>query len=346
MKIGRGRIPTGQRIVLYGVEGVGKTTFAAQFPFAVFSDTEGSTLPYDNIDRLDPDNCPIKSYQQLKQQVNYVLANPNCCSTYVIDTFDWAERLICDELCAKYKWTSMDTLDYGKGYTYLYEEVGRLLDVLTSITETGVNVILNCHSNIRKSELPEEFGAYDRWELKLQKKVAALVKEWADLIFFANYKTEVLASSGDFNKKSYKATGGTKRVMYTERSACWDGKNRFNLPMEVPFEYNSIAHIFTGQKPVEKQDIPETEQPTMPEPTMPEPDPKIVEKAKAIEKFETLLHGTDISVKQIQQAVEEKGFYPKGTDFFSYDIDFINGMLIAQFDALANFIRQKGIKDE
>ena len=111
--------------------------------------------------------------------------------------------------------------------------------------------------------------------------------------------------------------------------------------MEVPFEYNSIAHIFTGQKPVEKQDVPETEQPTMSE-----PDPKIVAKAKAIEKFETLLNSTDISVKQIQQAVEEKGFYPKGTDFFSYDIDFINGMLIAQFDALANFIRQKGIKDE
>jgi hypothetical protein len=129
--------------------------------------------------------------------------------------------------------------------------------------------------------------------------------------------------------------------MYTERSACWDGKNRFNLPMEVPFEYNSIAHIFTGQEPVEKQDVPETEQPTMPE-----PDPKIVEKAKAFDKLETLLRDTDISVKQIQQAVEEKGFYPKGTDFFSYDIDFINGMLIAQFDALANFIRQKGIKDE
>ena len=341
MKIGRGRTPKGQRIVLYGVEGVGKTTFAAQFPFAVFSDTEGSTLPYDNIDRLDPDNCPIKSYQQLRQQANYVLANPNCCGTYVIDTFDWAERLISDDLCAKYKWTSLDTLDYGKGYTYLYEECGRFLDILTSITESGTNVVLNCHSQVRKSELPEEMGAYDRWELKLQKKVAALVKEWADIILFANFKTEVLSSTGDFNKKSYKATGGTKRVMYTERSACWDAKNRFGLPMEVPFEYNSIAHIFTGQVPQEKADAPKTEQLSMPE-----PDPEVIAKAKAIEKFETLLHGTDISVKQIQKAVEAKGFYPAGTDFFAYSTDFIEGMLIAQFDALANFIATKGIKDE
>lgn len=328
MKIGRGRIPKGQRIVLYGVEGVGKTTFAAQFPFAVFSDTEGSTLPYDNIDRLDPDNCPIKSYQQLKQQATYILNNPNSCGTYVIDTFDWAERLISDDLCAKYKWASLDTLDYGKGYTYLYEECGRFLDVLTSITESGTNVVLNCHSQVRKSELPEEMGAYDRWELKLQKKVAALVKEWADIILFANFKTEVLAATGDFNKKSYKATGGTKRVMYTERSACWDAKNRFGLPMEVPFEYNSIAHIFTGKTPVDPQAS-----------TSQNADPEVTRKVQAIEKLETLLKNSDILPSQIQEAVEAKGFYPKGTDFLSYDTDFIEGMLIAQFDALAKFIR-------
>lgn len=40
---------------------------------------------------------------------------------------------------------------------------------------------------MRKFEQPDEMGAYDRWELKLQKKTAALVKEWADLLLFANY---------------------------------------------------------------------------------------------------------------------------------------------------------------
>lgn len=341
MNIGRGKIPKGQKIVLYGVEGVGKTTFASQFPFAVFSDTEGSTLEYNNIDRLQPEACPIQSYQQLKQQISFIRSNPTCCCTYVIDSFDWAERLIIEDLCAKYKWESIESPGYGKGYTYLTEEAGRVLNILNEIALLGVNVILICHSHVKKADVPEEFGNYDRWEFKLYKTVAALVKEWSDMILFANHKIEVLALDGGFGRKNYKATGGTKRVMYTDKHACWDGKNRFDLPFEVPFEYNSIAHIFTGQQPVEKQDMPETEQPTMPE-----PDPEVLKKAKAIEKFETLLHGTDLSVKQIQKAVEAKGFYPAGTDFFAYDTAFIEGMLIAQFDALANFITTKGIKDE
>ena len=47
MQITRGKRARAQKVVIYGPEGIGKSTFAAEFPNAVFIDTEGST---DNMD--------------------------------------------------------------------------------------------------------------------------------------------------------------------------------------------------------------------------------------------------------------------------------------------------------
>lgn len=47
MKITRGKRQEAQKIVLYGPEGIGKSTFAAQFPEPLFIDTEGSTANMD-----------------------------------------------------------------------------------------------------------------------------------------------------------------------------------------------------------------------------------------------------------------------------------------------------------
>lgn len=48
MNITKGKIPSPLKVVLYGVEGIGKSTFASQFPAPLFIDTEGSTKNLDN----------------------------------------------------------------------------------------------------------------------------------------------------------------------------------------------------------------------------------------------------------------------------------------------------------
>ena len=102
---------------------------------------------------------------------------------------------------------------------------------------------------MRKFEQPDEMGAYDRWEMKLSKKVAPLLKEWADIVLFCNYKTDIIT---DNKTQSKKATGG-KRVMYASHHPCWDAKNRYGLPDVMPMEFNQIKHLFEGieQKPKE-----------------------------------------------------------------------------------------------
>ena len=149
-----------------------------------------------------------------------------------------AEKLCTEAVLAKYQKKGIEDFGYGKGYVYVGEEFGKLIDMLTDIINLGVNVVLTAHATMRKFEQPDEMGAYDRWEMKLSKKVAPMLKEWADLVIFANYRT-IVVTSGD--KK--KAQGG-ERIMYTTHHPCWDAKNRFGLPEEMQFDFAGIAHLF------------------------------------------------------------------------------------------------------
>lgn len=232
MKIIRGRVGGAKKIVVYGPEGIGKSTFAAQFPDPVFIDTEGSTKDMD-VARFDK----ATSWAMLLQQVKYVLEHSDVCRTLVIDTADWAEQLEIQSLCEQKGWTGLEDAGYGKGYTYSAETFGRFLNMLEEVTEKGIHVVMTAHAQLRKVELPEEMCAYDHWEMKTSKKVAPMIREWADAVFFANYKTRVI----EVDKKK-KAQGG-QRVMYTVHTPFWDAKNRYGLPDEMPFDYEGIRSI-------------------------------------------------------------------------------------------------------
>lgn len=238
-KISSGVQPSAVKVVLYGPEGIGKTTFASQFPNPLFIDTEESTKML-NVRRFDKP----KTWADVLGMVAAVVSNPTICKTLVIDTADWAERLCEQYICARGKQNSIEGFGYGKGFTMVGEEFANLLDALTTVVNKGVNVVVTAHSIIRKFERPDEAGAYDRYELKLGNKAgnrcAAAVKEWCDLLLFANYK-EIVSEVGG-KKKAY----GGQRVMYTTHHPCWDAKNRFDLKDELPFEYQQIAAcIFT-----------------------------------------------------------------------------------------------------
>lgn len=264
MQIIRGKIESAQKVMIYGPEGIGKSTLAAQFPGALFIDTEGSTK------HLDVARTPApSSWTMLLQQVEHIKQNPDLCRTLVIDTADWAERLAIADICARYKKTGIEDFSYGKGYVYLSEEFGRLLNLLTDLIDLGINVVLTAHAHMRKFEQPDEMGAYDRWELKLQRRTAPLPKEWADMVLFLNYKTLVVKNE---ETGSHKGQGG-KRVMYTAHHPAWDAKNRHDLPEELPLDFSAIAHCFPAAKNLAEVAKPEPK----PEPKSrpkPEPDPK------------------------------------------------------------------------
>lgn len=213
-------------MVLYGPEGIGKSTFAAKFPSPVFIDTEGGTKKL-NVNRLPQPT----SWAMLMDEANEVRLGHIPCGTLVIDTADWAERLCIRAVCDRANVKGIEDFGYGKGYTYLKEEFGKLLDLLEDVLHAGHNVVMTAHAQLSKFEQPDEMGQYDRWTMKTSKQVAPLIREWCDMLLFANYKT-IVVKDGDGKNAKNKAQGG-RRVMYTTHHPCWDAKNRDGLTIQI-----------------------------------------------------------------------------------------------------------------
>lgn len=367
MQITRGLICGAIKCVVYGVEGIGKSTFASQFPDPVFIDTEGSTKFLD-VARTPPPS----SWAMLMEQVQYFRSHPKECKTLVIDTADWAEQLCINKICAEKRISGIEDLGYGKGYIYLEEEFGRLLNILEDIIRLGINVVLTAHAQMRKFEQPDELGAYDRWELKLEKKTAALVKEWADMVLFANYKMTVVNVDNQGAVKGKNKVQGGKRVMYTTHHPCWDAKNRHCLPDEVPFEFPHIAHLFDmvvpPPKDVPAKSAPPTAEPTpvapvappekQPEPKQPErpmefapqanaSPPTFAEEPSPYPKdddigiprgLSALMREAKITPSEIQKAVADKGYFPLDMPIRDYPLDFIHGVLIGAWPKIREHV--------
>ena len=249
MQIKIGKLTRTQKCVIYGCEGIGKSTFASKFPNPIFADLENGTS------HLDIQRVEISSWEELINTIEELTKNSQGFKTFVIDTADWAERLCSAYLCKKYKKLGIEDFGYGKGYTYLAEEYANMLGKLTTLQQSGMHVVILAHSTIKKLELPEENGAYDHYELKCSKTVSPLIKEWSDGLLFANYKTFVQA---DANGKG-KAIGGKERVLYTEHTAFCDAKNRWGLTDILPLNFEKIKDIFGNFEPTKAEETHEDE---------------------------------------------------------------------------------------
>lgn len=340
MNITKGKIKSPLKVVIYGTEGIGKSTFASHFPNPLFIDTEDSTKNLD-VARFDKPT----SWSMLMQQIKYTKDNPDICKTLVIDTADWAEQLEIEDLCARKKWSGIEDAGYGRGYQYSAEEFGKMLNALNEVIAVGINVVVTAHACLRKVELPEEMGSFDHWEMKTSKKVAPMLREWADMVLFANYETIVVTTDSKKNKAQ-----GSRRVMYTEHHACWDAKNRAGLAPKLPFDYAEIAAVIEGgaQSPVQTQ-VQTPAQPTVQPVAQTPPEPKfeiIDEPAVQPElnvspehkKLADLMAANGVTVDEIRSIVAKRGYYPAGTPVENYDPAFVGGVLVGAWNQVFSAI--------
>lgn len=342
-----GTIAAPVKTVLYGPEGIGKSTFATQFPAPVFIDTEGGTKRM-NVARLP---APT-SWAMLLDEVAEVSRGNVPCGTLVIDTADWAERLCIDAVCARAKVKGIEDFGYGKGYTYAKEEFGKLLGALEEALNTGHNVVVLAHAAITKFEQPDAVGNYDRWSMKTSKQVAPLLREWCDMLLFANYKTVVEKAGSAPNAKN-KASGG-QRVLYTSHHPCWDAKNRFGLPEELPFEYASIAACIPdphpgaapAPRPIMVEDAPAPKPAPVPVPAAPAAPPVVPAGISASDlqaqgvptALAQLMAANNVTPEELQTVVGQRGYFPADMPVKDYPADFVSGCLVAAWPQVLEMI--------
>jgi len=326
LNITKGKIDRAQKVVIYGAEGIGKSGLAAKFPDPLFIDTEGGTAHMD-VRRIEKP----QSWEEMLSVVKEVAATKDVCRTLVLDTADWAEQLIVSYLCTKYKQNSIESFGYGKGYTYLGEEFSRLLGALDMVLTSGVHVVVTAHAKMRKFEQPDEMGAYDRWEMKLSKQVAPLLKEWCDILLFCNYQTFVVTSENN----TQKAQGG-KRVMYTSHHPAWDAKSRVPLPEVLDLDYKHIAHIFSWGQTSAATIVTQT---AMQETLAPQQQ-NLPEEESAVDVFRSILKEKGVTEEEVRQVVAARGKYSVETPIDDYPDEFLYGYVIRYWDQIFDIIQQ------
>jgi len=238
----RGKRLRPPRIVVYGTEGIGKSTFAAGSPKPIFIPVE------EGVDNLDVESFEKpKSFGEVLDDIHDLRTKPHEYSTLVIDTLSALQRLLWDDLCTRCKVESIEDVGggYGKGYIFAVKDWRYLLDELDRLrSERGMAVILLAHAKVQKFNNPEGLS-YDRFVPRLDDRANEVICEWPDALLFASQKVRFNEEDKGFNKKAVKAVAigkdGGDRILKTTRKPAYAAKHRYNLPEEIPLTWEAFA---------------------------------------------------------------------------------------------------------
>jgi hypothetical protein len=223
------------RIMVYGPHGLGKTTFGASAPAPIFILTE------DGLGRLEVDHFPVARSLKDVQEALASLKGEHDFSTVVIDSLDWLDNLIWEQINGQYE---AKDLAYGKGAVIAADLWRKILEDLNALRAMGMASILLAHCEIKRFDSPE-VEPYERYQPKLQARSSALVQEWCDVVGFANYKTIVKSSDVGFNNKVSRGISTGERLLHTSEKPAYLAKNRYSLPDTLPLEWSTLAEAMT-----------------------------------------------------------------------------------------------------
>lgn len=218
------------RVLVYGGEKVGKSTFAAGAPRPVFLGAE------DGTERLDVERLQPTTWEEALAWVGDLATDPHEYKTLVVDPLGWFETMVHNSITGGNGSIEEYGGGFGKGYT---AAVGKWREMLFALEKCwrarGMNIILVAHSQVKTFNNPEG-PAYDRYELAMNAKSAGLLKQWADAVLFA--RLEVFAKA----EKGQKARGFSSgaRVIHTSPCAAYDAGARWKLPEQLPLSWDDF----------------------------------------------------------------------------------------------------------
>lgn len=238
-KVTQGKKQKNVFCLLYGPDGVGKSTFGADAPNPIFLGTEEGT------NHLDVMRWPApKAFTDCIVAIQDLCNDSRDRKTLVIDSLDWLEPILWSQIAAENKVTSIELVGggYGKGYTEANLHWHKMVNALKMLREK-MHIIVLAHSQIKTFHDPTTSHSYDRYQLKLNDKAGALWREAVDAVLFANYEVYAKKDSGQA-----RAFGEGRRLIYTERRPAFDAKNRYGLPMTLPLSWDEFfTAAFKGE---------------------------------------------------------------------------------------------------
>jgi hypothetical protein len=248
-KVHRGKAAKPPRILLYGVEGIGKSTFGSLAPKPIYIQTE------DGLDEIDCDKFPLAAtYNDVVGALTELRAEQHDYETVVIDSLDWLERLVWDKLCAENGVNSIEKVDggYSKGYTHALTYWREIIDHFNVLRNArGMVVLLIAHSKVERFEDPES-SPYDRYSPRLHKHAAALISEWCDAVLFATRRIRTQSEDAGFNRKRTIAHAigkdGGERILRCVGGPTCVAKNRYGITEELPLSWSAFIQALSNNQ--------------------------------------------------------------------------------------------------
>lgn len=233
------------RLFVYGPEGVGKTTFGAEAPSPIFIRAEDGIVklkdPYTG-QPLSPARMPVlQSFDHAIECLRWLHQQQHPFQTLVIDSADWIERLIHQEIMRASGAESMAKAagGYGAGFQAALKKWNLFLAWINALWATkGMGIIFLAHADPYKFESPEH-PAYDRWEPRLHKSSKALLVEWADAVLFATQRIQMKETE---DGRQLAKASFDERILRCTMQPSAVAKNRFHLPPEIPLQWAAFAH--------------------------------------------------------------------------------------------------------
>jgi hypothetical protein len=245
-KVQRGRLRLPLRYIVYGPEGVGKTTLAADAPDPIWLDIEDGSSRV-NVARYSfhdgPNGHVPSGYGEITAAIDDLTNSDHPYKTLVIDTADRLESMIWRSMLERDSstsaqnpktkvYTSIEDYGYGKGYQMAVEEWRSLcarLDRLRAVRR--MSIVMIAHAQIRPFKNPEGED-FDRYQLRIHDKAAGFLKEWADVTGFARFEDGAAKTPGAKTDRPKGFSTG-RRLLMLSRTAAFDAKSRISLPDEV-----------------------------------------------------------------------------------------------------------------
>ena len=205
--------------------------------------------PEDGWMHLDVSHFPEpRDWQDILDALMGLLSDPHAYQTVVIDTLDWIEPLLWSHLCASANLANIEAFGYGKGYARALDEWRYLVSLFERLRrERKMGIILLAHAQVKNWKNPEG-PDFDRYTLKIHDKAAGLLKEWCDAVLFANYQTFAIADKEERTKRVKGISTGA-RLLYTQRTAAYDAGNRYDLPPELPLNWEDLDAAIRAGRP-------------------------------------------------------------------------------------------------
>jgi hypothetical protein len=230
-RIVKGKIERPPRVLIYGFEGVGKTTAAIGSPDPFVIDANKGSGQF-NVRRVFVD-----TWEEILAWTEAIERSEVKCSTVVYDTVADLEQashafLFPGTTVTKYEG------GFNKGDDVVTMEWRKFLAQLERLWAKGVGIVFVSHAKVKTFQDPTG-PSYERFELACRQSLAGLLKGWCDYVLFARENVVVAAEKN----KAVKARTTGERWLYTKRVPAYDAKARGTVlfPEQIPLSWDEFA---------------------------------------------------------------------------------------------------------